>query len=416
MKSQFGKVYRVSVAPRRFLRSRPVDVWATSKGGKSVRHITAHMHSVGSDDVCGSEPVDRAAEGGRTTAGGDGDDRGDDGDTTGVDGAAGSGRISAGGGGDDGDDDGGAGGLDGAAGIGRTFAGADGDDGGDNGGAGELNGAAGSDRTSAGGDGDGDGDDGGAGGLDGAAGSGRISAGADCDDGGDDGGAGGLDGAVRSGRTSAGGGSDDRVGGDDLWVEREGDSVEPIAVRLTVSLRPRKAVCTTGAPPPTSALAAPTPASTNSSMPSNSRGGVASDGSSMSSPRESHTQQHCGSPPRLVAQRQGHTQRAAASASASVSDVDDAAQRQGQEHAGGRGVWSDIALEGAAKSLGGGGGQERGGRSWVGHRRGACHGSVYVGPIRLPQGQRHTLRNLHRGAPRLNASPEHIYRMHGQHT
>ena len=232
----------------------------------------------------------------------------------------------------------------------------------------------------------------------------------------DDGGAGGFDCAVRSGRISAGGGGGDRVGGDDLRVEREGDSVEPIAVRLTVSLRPRKAVCTTRAPPSKSALAAPTPASTNSSMPSNSRGGVASDGSSMSSPRESHTQQHCGSPPRLVAQRQGHTQRAAASASASVSDVDDAAQRQGQEHAGGRGVWSDIAPEGAAKSLGGGGGQERGGRSWVGHRRGACHGSVYVGPIRLPQGQRHTLRNLHRGAPRLNASPEHIYRMHGQHT
>jgi len=190
--------------------------------------------------------------------------------------------------------------------------------------------------------------------------------------------------------------------------------VEPIAVRLTVSLRPRKAVCTTGAPPPTSALAAPTPASTNSSMLSNSRGGVAFDGSSMSSPRESHTQQHCGSPPRLVAQRQGHTQRAAASASASVSAVDGAAQRQGQEHAGGRGVWSDIAPESAAKRLGGGGGQERGGRSWVGHRRRACHGSVYVGPIRLPQGQRHTLRNLHRGAPRLNASPEHIYGMHGQ--
>ena len=226
-----GKVYRVSVQTRRFLRSRPVDGWATGEGGQSVLHITALMHSVGSEDGCGSEWVDSAAVGGRTSADGDSDNRRDDGDTMGVVGAADSGRTSAGGGG-----------------------------GGDGG------------------------------------------------------------------------------GGDDLWVERDGDSVEPIAVRLTVSLRPQKAVCPSGVPPPTSALAAPTPASTSSSMPSNSGGGVASDGSSMSSPRESHTQQHCGSPPRLVAQRQGHKQRAAASASASVSEVDDAAQRQGREHAGGRGL------------------------------------------------------------------------------
>jgi len=374
------------------------------------------MHSVGSNDGCSSERVDSAAVGGRTSAGGNGDDRGDDGDTTGVAGAAGSSRTSARGGGDDGDDGGGAGALEDAAGSGRTSAGGGGDDGGDDGGAGGLDGAAGTGRASARGGGDDGGDDGGAGGLDGTAGTGRTSARGGGDDGGDDGGAGGLDGAAGSGRTCAGGGGDGGGGGDDFWVEREGDSVEPIAVRLTVSLRPRKAVCTTGAPPPTSALAAPTPASPNSSMPSNSRGGVASVGSSMSSPRESHTQQHCGSPPRLVAQRQGHTQRAAASASASVSEVDDAAQRQGQEHAGGRGVWSDIAPESAAKSLGGGGGQERGGRSWIGHRRGACRGSFYVGPIPLPQGQRHTFRNLHPGAPRLNASPEHIYGMHGQHT
>jgi len=385
-----GKVYRVSVLTRRFLRSRPVDGWATGEGGQSVRHNTALMHSVGSNDGCGSQRVYSASVGGRTSAGGDGDDRGDDGDTTGVDGAAGSGRTSAGGGGDDGDAGGGAGALEDAAGSGRTSTGGGGDDGDDDGG--------------------------GAGGLKVAAGSGRTSAGGGGEDGGDDGGAGELDGAVGSGRTSAGGGGDDVGGGDDFWVEREGDSVEPIAVRLTVSLRPRKAVCTTGAPPPTSALAVPTPASPNSSMPSNSRGGVASDGSSMSLPRESHTQQHCGSPPRLVAQRQGHTKSAAASASASVSEVDDAAQRQGQEHEGGRGVWPDIAPESAAKSLGGGGGQERGGRSWVGHRRGAYRGSFYVGPIPLPQGQRNTFRNLHPGAPRLNASPEHIYGMHGQHT
>ena len=92
-------------------------------------------------------------------------------------------------------------------------------------------------------------------------------------------------------------------------------------------------------PGATSPIVSPSPSTMVSA---NGGASVVSDGDRLSSSRDEQTQQHWGSPPKILTQRRGHTQRATASSSA---EARAAGQRQRHKHPGGRGEWSGIAEE-----------------------------------------------------------------------
>lgn len=163
--------------------------------------------------------------------------------------------------------------------------------------------------------------------------------------------------------------TDDVVGDEHCSVGCSVDGAsDGVCARTSLNCSPtspplRATVCSAAAAPlGTSSMQ--TSCSWSKSAPSQERDGPS--GTTTSLRASEHTQQHLGSPPTVLVHKQGHVQRARTSApvslswpsSASASGFVLAAQRQGQVHPEGRGVW--ISMTAPGSGMGGGASNGRG--------------------------------------------------------